>query len=199
MNNLKMGVLIVMKDRKKRLHLIVILVLILVLSMLTSCSGKLIGVSGNSEKLLVYSNSEHNIKAKYSSNWEYKEDIMGAVVAFVSPLESESDSFRENMNIVIQDLSGFEISLKEYSDISIEQLKKSITNFKLVSNQVYDQLNDKAYELVFTGIRNEFHMKWKTIFFIKDEKAYIITCTAEEDKFNDYLSYFEQFALDLEY
>lgn len=48
---------------------------------------------------------------------------MGTSLIILSPLESEKDTFRENVNLLIQDLTGLDIGLDQYTKISEDQMK----------------------------------------------------------------------------
>ena len=61
---------------------------------------------------------------KYPSHWELNESgEMGTSLIILSPLESEKDTFRENVNLLIQDLTGLDIGLDQYTKISEDQMK----------------------------------------------------------------------------
>ncbi len=61
-------------------------------------------------KFLTYDNSAYGIKIKYSPDWTKNEQILGTVAVFLSPQESASDIFQENLNVIVQEMiNSFEI------------------------------------------------------------------------------------------
>ena len=201
-----------MVNHKKKIKLMLLLVLVFTLLFSVACSLN----TNNSKKdntetegtqedasregeYLSYENIEHGIDALYPSDWEFKEDIMGSLVTFLSPQENEKDLFRENINITLEDLSEYQIDLKQYNELSIQQLKQFITNIEILSNTTYDGLDQDAYQITFTGKQGQLDLKWKSIIFLKDKKAYIITYSADIEHYDEYLSYFEEIVNSLGY
>ena len=153
-----------MVNHKKKIKLMLLLVLVITLLFSVACSmntnkseednTETDGTQEDASKdpeYLSYENTEHGIDVLYPSDWEYKEDVMGSLVTFLSPQENEKDLFRENINITLEDLSEYQINLKQYNELSIQQLKQFITNIEILSNDTYDGLDEDAYQITFTG------------------------------------------------
>jgi hypothetical protein len=134
---------------------------------------------------LTYTNSEYGFKIDYPADWSVRENIMGAVVVFLSPRESTSDNFLENVNIIVQDNS---MTLEEYTNISLAQLPQYVSDLEIISSERTTLGGNPAYKVVFTGVYNNSNrLEWMQVWTMKDNKVYLITYTAQPQSFSKYL------------
>ncbi|WP_452223468.1 hypothetical protein [Lacinutrix chionoecetis] len=130
-------------------------------------------------------------------NWERTKNLTEDTFIFKSTKESSSDKFQENFNVIIQDLGSKGMSLKEYSDLTYNQVKqaigeKSILDFKksLLSGQTAKEM---SYLLPSNPSRNQFiDLKVWQKWIIKDNKAYVVTFTAQKEKYDSYIEMAEK-------
>ena len=99
---------------------------------------------------------------------------------------SINEMFRENINLIIQDLKGLNISLDGFVEISENQIKTLITDGLLIESKRFKKDNSEFHELIYTGKQGIYELKWKQYFTIKNEKAYILTLTTEVEQFETY-------------
>lgn len=177
--------------------LIVLMVLTLSLNVLVGCTDK--EVEAIRKNTTVYSNSEYNIEARYASDWEINENGMQYIAAFLSPVENENDTFRENINIIIEDISSYDFNNETFNDYTLEQLINCIPDCEIISNKKFNLSKDTVYETVYVGNCNLLELKWKSIYFVKNKKAYTITFSADKNKYDKYIPYFTQFIQDFKY
>ncbi|MCK4310224.1 MAG: hypothetical protein KAV80_02095 [Methanomicrobia archaeon] len=135
---------------------------------------------------LTYENSTYGIKIMYPKEWEMMESYMGTVVIFLSPKESDSDVFQENLNVGVQDLSAQPMTLDEFTDLNIEQIKTLFT-IEVVDSSPTTLANTPADKVIYNLKQGQYDLKLMQIYTIKDDIAYVITYTAEEDKYLDFL------------
>jgi hypothetical protein len=136
-----------------------------------------------------YESSSQGFEMKYPSEWEIEEDpSVSVAVMLFSGLEGEDDTFVENANVVVQDLAGTGITLDDYTSLNLEQLDTVITGYEEVSQGPATLSGNDAHRLVYTGIQGKLNLKFMQVWTIKDEKAYIFTYVASEDKYDKYLS-----------
>ncbi|PWT72244.1 MAG: hypothetical protein C5B59_16195 [Bacteroidetes bacterium] len=139
-----------------------------------------IGIPG----LLTYKDSVNKFTIEYPNNWTTKSDARG--IAFLSPMENDSDGFQENFSVVIQDLSNHPISLNQYVGLTKDILLKQY--------QATDFENEKLKTFAgrpATGIIYKMHfqgheLKVRQYFFIANKTVFIIAYTAEPSKFAKY-------------
>ena len=138
------------------------------------------------EELSTYSNEAEKIKFQYPSNWAIKENQMGSLVAFVSPRESESDSFMENVNLLLENTPP-DTSLEKYNSYGLEMLKKVVTDFNIIESNDTTLGGLPASNMIYTGRMGEFNLKYFQVWTLKDGKAYVCTYTADQKSFDKYL------------
>ena len=134
---------------------------------------------------LTYENSTYGIKIMYPQEWEKLEGYMDTVVLFRSSLEDASDIFQENLNVVVGDLPQ-PMTLNEFTDLNIEQIKTLFT-IEVVDSSPTTLANTPADKVIYNLKQGQYDLKLMQIYTIKDDIAYVITYTAEEDKYLDFL------------
>ena len=142
--------------------------------------------------LLTYDSPDYGIRIKYPADWTKEEQVMGAVVAFFAPREGASDVLQENVNILVQDLSAQPMTLDEFTELSVGQTEQLITDASILDSSAATLGGNPGHKLVFTGKQGEYDLKWLQVWTIKDDKAYIISYTAEIDTYSAFLKTAEE-------
>jgi hypothetical protein len=128
-----------------------------------------------------------NYSIKYPADWELNQSgEMGTSFIFFSPLDANQDKFRDNVNLIIQDLSGYNLDLNKYVEISEAQVKTMITNSILIESTRINTGSDEFHRMIYTGDQGMFHLKFEQFFWVKNDKAYVLTLTCEQDNFSDF-------------
>tara|TARA_R110002073_G_scaffold53840_4_gene138827 strand:+ start:38327 stop:38833 length:507 start_codon:yes stop_codon:yes gene_type:complete len=126
-----------------------------------------------------------NYSIEYNNDWEL--DLSGQMnSSFIlfSKIEP-NDTFRENVNLLIQDLKGLNMTMESYVDLSESQIKTMIPNSKLIESKVVDSY----YSMVWSGVVGGTELKFKQYFFVKEkeEKAYVLTLTTLPNTYDKYV------------
>ena len=133
-------------------------------------------------------NGEHFI-IRYPASWQTDDSKkLGAELFLFSPLETDNDKFRENVNILIQDLKGQGIDLAKYKEITDKQLADFGTNGKLYESVIDNTGNIPVYRISYMMVQQGFRLRIISKCFIKNQKAYLVTFTSEFEKFDKYES-----------
>ena len=112
-----------------------------------------------------------------------------------SPLVSKSEKFRTNINLIIQDLGGFDIdsrtiiNLKEYTERSIVEIKNKNTKSggKIISSDLINVNGISHQKVIYTGVSKEgLKLQYEQYYWVEKNKAYVLTLTCQEYKFIDY-------------
>ncbi len=151
------------------------------------------------ENFLNYDNSSHGIKIKYPQNWELQNinnPITNEVVIFLSPRESNTDKFQEKLTITVENFSG---TLDEFKDSSIKDISNHLSQAKIVNTGTTTLAYKSANQLVFTGKDGENSLKNLQVFTLKGDKAYVITYTAEIDKYDTFIQTAEKMVKSFEF
>ena len=126
----------------------------------------------------VLESAEYRIQ--YPDDWSLDQGgLSGTKFILFSP-DTEGRGFRNNVNLIIQDLAGMNISLKKYVEISESQVKQFITSAEILVSTT----KDDRHEIVYKGTQGEYFLKWKQYYWVKNEKAFVLTLTTTENSFD---------------
>jgi hypothetical protein len=130
---------------------------------------------------------QSNYTIQYPSTWELNQSgQMGTSFVLFSPLESDKDKFKENVNLLIQDLTGQNIDLDKYTEISEGQIKTMITNSALMESKRIKNGKDEYHKIIYSGDQGIFHLQFEQYYWVINDKAFVLTFTSEKDKFADF-------------
>jgi hypothetical protein len=147
-----------------------------------------------SDSLLVYESPVYGIRTQFPEGWEIliqNTSNSSLSLIFNSPLENDTDSFRENVRLVIGTVSNktalinfTSATLTSYLELypDLELIELSPTN--LTSNAI------PAYKLA--ASRNQEGLNFMQIFAIKEDKIYAISYVSEKARYSTYLPAIEQ-------
>jgi len=130
---------------------------------------------------------ENNFKIQYPETWELNTSkSMGTEIILFSPLENTEDKFRENVNVLIQDLTGQNIDLKKYKQITDDQLVQMATNPEVEESVVIKEDGREFYQVTYSMTHSNFRLKITSFCFISNDKAYLATFSAEFHTYDEY-------------
>lgn len=135
-----------------------------------------------------FKSEENNFSIKYPPNWEANTNTLGVKVIFFSPLESEFDIFKENVSVVVQDISSDPMSLYKYTKQAIYQTKAVFkgTLVEKVSESTF--LDGRAaHKYVYIGKGGQSDLKIMHVWTVVGTNAYQVTYTAISSRFDQYL------------
>ncbi len=164
------------------------LILFLVLSTLTNyCFSQ----TGRTVKLLNFAKDSY--KFEYPNSWRLDTTKkIGAELFIFSPLENEADKLSENVNIMIQDLSGKNIDLGRYKQITDQQVMELATDGRIFESSISKKNKEELYKITYAMTQGNFRLKITSVCYIKNDKAYLATFTSEFDKYDNYRKIAEQ-------
>lgn len=125
---------------------------------------------------------------EYPSDWEHDESgQMGSSFILFSPLSDESDNFKENVNLLIQDLSAYELTLDQYVEVSEEQIKTLVTDSNILLSERNREREIDFHKMIYTGKQGIFILKFQQFYWLINKKAYVLTLTCKESEYDKYL------------
>ena len=142
-----------------------------------------------------FESKRYGLSIGYPKSWTVRTDLPGVVVVFVSPLESEIDVFRENVSVIVQDLSANPQTLNKYVQIAEMQVRgffKDQIEVKFSGPTLVAGMT--GHKLVYKGVNKaggDLNIAMEHIMFIKDNKAYQLTFSAIVSKFDRYEGIFK--------
>lgn len=135
------------------------------------------------KRYVSYENPNYGIKLEHPKKWAIQEklDSWQPEVNFVSPKENDADNFQEKVTVAIENLSQ-PLSIKEYAAKATAQIEVSNTIVESAQETIF--ANKKGRKIVYQ--EKDGNKKRMEVWMIKNQKVYIATYTAEEEKFDKF-------------
>lgn len=123
----------------------------------------------------------------YPMDWQLNESgQMGTSFILFSPFTSENDKFRENINFLVQDLTGYKLDLDAYVEISEGQIKTMMANGSVIESRRLSNQSFNYHKLIYNGKQGNFNLKFEQYIWVMGDKASLLTLTCEEIQFDNY-------------
>ena len=138
-----------------------------------------------------YEDSTSGIKIKYPADWR-KNDITdiftGDLVEFLAPAKNGNENFPPKLNIEVTELKT-PISLPEYTQNKITEITRYLKNAKIHKSEPTIMANlPPVHTVVYSGKEKQMDVKRMAIWLLKNDRAYMITYTAEESQYDEFLT-----------
>jgi len=131
----------------------------------------------------VYTSPAYGYTLTYPTSWAVREENGGTTVVFTTAAESASDNFRENLKVVVQDLSGAPMNLDAFISSQLEKKKQGLANYNPTHEENLKIGGYNARKLSYTGTLGSGLMRWVEIYTIRGLTAYTLTFTADESHY----------------
>jgi len=137
--------------------------------------------------------SKDNYQLQYPNSWRLDTSgNLGPALFVFSPLENETDQFRENLNVLVQDLTGQNIDLEKYKQITDKQVTDLATDGKIFESTILKSDKGEFFKITYAMTQGQFRIKITSICFIRNDKAYLATFSSELNKYDSYKNIGEQ-------
>ena len=131
--------------------------------------------------------SDDQYEIKYPSTWKVnKSGQMGTSFILFSPLSNKSDNFKENINLLIQDLAGYDLTLDQYAEISEGQIKTMVTDGQIILSERIKEKTLEYQKVIYSGKQGIYNLKYEQFYWLINDKAYVLTLTCKETEFDNY-------------
>ena len=137
-----------------------------------------------------YYDKFYKIEIKYPLKWKVVADTSDAIVAFIAPKDDSLDFFRENLNIAVTDNLDEGMTLEKFSKQMTVQAETALgMNVEILKSEpvILDGRRAYFYEIQSKG---EPEMRIKSYWYIKDNKAFIITWATDMIHYKQYVKIF---------
>lgn len=150
-------------------------------------------VKGNSFKKLPYSFSQswkqlkgNGYSIQYPKHWcldNSAKNGLSFVLFSQPPVEKR---FRENVNLLIQDLTGQEINLDKFVKKSEEQIIHMLNGSKILESERVFIYGIEYHKVRYTGKSRGYDLEFLQYYRLWGNKAYILTLACEISQFKKY-------------
>lgn len=79
------------------------------------------------------------------------------------------------------------ILLADYTNSKVNEITQYSTSPRINESHPAKLANLPAHEVIYTGKQEQFNVKRMAVWTVKDNKAYIVTYTAEESQYDTFL------------
>jgi serine/threonine-protein kinase len=138
-----------------------------------------------------YTDPGTGIKIKYYPTWQLQENrnlLTGENALLISPRQSDTDKYLENVSIGVETLTNEQTSLAEYTKSTIEEINKFYQGAKIIESTPVKLAKNPANLIVFTGQDEQgLLVKNLQVFMVKNGKSYTITYKAENNQYYAFL------------
>jgi len=135
-----------------------------------------------------YKNNKEGYSIKYPSNWSIDKNEKDATVIFLSPKDNELDIFRENVSVIVQNISNNPLDLNSYSKLAIKQMTAVFEdNLVILDSGQVRFAKSKGFRFEFIGMGKQDDMHFLIYWTIRGLKAYQVTYTALNPYYKDHL------------
>lgn len=141
-------------------------------------------------KQQVFKSTDGDYSIQFPSKWGVKKGFMGTDVIALAPLDGSEDIFRENVNIIFTILDT-PMTADEYYSLNMKSLEQLLTDFELEESEHVTLDGNPAFKILYTYRMGTVDAKVIQYLFLIDNRAYVITFTANPESFEDYQQRFE--------
>jgi eukaryotic-like serine/threonine-protein kinase len=138
-----------------------------------------------------YTDKIIGMKIQYANTWHQNDAqniLTGEKAIFISPQESPTDKYQENVSIRVEKLTNPQTTLSSYSESAIAEIQKYYQGVKIIESSATSLSKQPAKLVVYTGKdENLLPIKNLEVWTIDRGKVYILTYKAEPDRYYQYL------------
>ena len=144
------------------------------------------------EDFKIFEDSSHKFSVSYPSQWELvTQNYQNQVIkGFLAPIDSQNDHFRENLNVIVETYQS-PILLNDYYQWNINQLK-SFPDIQFLGNYDGFVSGVPSKILIYSRSQGGINLTFSQVFFVQENTGYILTFTAESDRYQAYQPIFQQ-------
>lgn len=127
----------------------------------------------------------------YPLGWDLTPDFMGTDTMALSQLSSDSDVFRENINVVVEPvkITG---GTQTYYELNLPAMKTGLKNFSVVSETKLQLKDGLAIDVIYLHEMGSIKAKNRVIFLYHNDVGYVITATSSPETFEEYYGTFDK-------
>ncbi|MBX2938975.1 MAG: hypothetical protein KF880_02755 [Ferruginibacter sp.] len=126
-----------------------------------------------------------NYQIDYPASWRLDTSkIMGTSFLLYVPEDEASVNFNENINLLIQDLTGQHMDLDRYKEITDDQLKTLGSDCTVIESAVKRSNNVSFYKTAYSVQQEAERLYALSVCFIQEDNAYLLTFTSLGNSFD---------------
>jgi hypothetical protein len=112
--------------------------------------------------------------------------VGGTSFALFAPAGSPNAVFRQNLNLMIRDVSADTVTLEELTNVNVKTLEAAFTGFTVISSKRLRDAAGDYQEMVYEFRQQGYYLRQLQEFRIIRGKAYILTFTSRRSLYETY-------------
>lgn len=118
----------------------------------------------------------------YPKKWSL--DKSNAYLKFILFSPEDNTVFRENVNLIIQNLSDKNTDLAAYASISEKQITTMIPGAVILESKTLTKDDGDYYSISYEAKQGAYFLKWKQYYWVKGNRAYVLTFTSDKNSYD---------------
>jgi hypothetical protein len=125
---------------------------------------------------------------RYPPDWTANTTGLGGTsFALFAPAASHKAVFRQNINLVIKDVSADTVTLEELTNVNLEMLKAAFSNFSVISAKRLKDTIGEYQQMVYEFQQQGYFLRQLQEYRIIGGKAYYLTFTSLRSRYDTYM------------
>ncbi|MFK8037859.1 MAG: hypothetical protein AB8B74_06185 [Crocinitomicaceae bacterium] len=126
-------------------------------------------------------------KINYPDDWDVDTTGRYGVSFFIiSPQSDKNDSFKENVNCFVENLTDSSMTLGKYTSLTEHQLTQMVTEYEPILNIRDSSINGAYQNMVYSGRQGKKVLTFQQYYWVKNSKAIVLTLTCEKTQYEAY-------------
>jgi serine/threonine-protein kinase len=161
--------------------------IVIIVAIMTAC-GQNKQNDAQNENLNGWKTFEHkDYSIQFPDDLDFITSEKTGTIFILFPIDTSTTYHsRTNINLMIQDLQDLNLSLDDFLQITETQIETMLTNGNLLESERIIKNNFEFQKLIYTGLQGKLTLRFEQHFTITNEKAYILTFTTEENRYEYY-------------
>lgn len=164
---------------------------LLLLSALLTLSAITLTACEQKEEGRYYYEDKYDFSILVPDKWNTNEELMGATLAILSPVESSADPFSDNVTIVIEELPMI-ISLDDYFEAGVAAAETMLDNYKVSEPTKVTINNEEALWYINNFTMGGQDLKTIAYIIIDGTVGYLINGSSTAADFDKYQEIFKK-------
>lgn len=122
---------------------------------------------------------------RFPQEWEVQDTGLAGTEFFIFSSLEEGDDFRENINLIKQNLKGTEIDLNAFVEISENQIN-AMGKGKILESERMNSNNQTYHRLIYYLNFNERELQFVQYYWVLNEEAWVLTFTSKKSEFEKF-------------
>ena len=152
------------------------------LILITACNSKNENTTDTPSNWESYATD--NLSIQYPNDWTLTHNgEMGTLFIIKSELTSTKDDFSENINLVTEDISTFEVTLDMYADVSVTNIERMVEGVEMITNTRIKGEDKDFHKLVYSSNQNGYLLVYEQYLWVTNSTAYVLTFVGKKGEY----------------